>query len=120
MRSFLLEILNRSAGRNDALFDWQDADRWPAGAIDRFVKAGLLKPAEPATAVRCDGCERECFERVEVKQRKGKPSLAVIHCREDPDIGRVEVDFARLRRWRVDWEKIREAVSTALESSGPI
>ncbi|MCZ7583354.1 MAG: hypothetical protein M5R36_08505 [Deltaproteobacteria bacterium] len=119
MRDFLPDVLNRAGTRIDASFDGEDDLRWPKGTIDQFVKAGLLKPAEPARVIRCDGCERECFEQVEIKQRKNKPPLAVIHCREDPDIGRVEIDLARLRRWRFDWDKVRDTIMAALETSGP-
>jgi hypothetical protein len=119
VRDFLSDVLNRAGTRIDARFDYEDELRWPEGTIDRFEKAGLLKQAEPAKVIRCDGCERECFEQVEIKERKNKPPLAVIHCREDPDIGRIEIDMARLRRWRFDWDKVRDAIMTALEMSGP-
>src|SRR3977135_1894017 len=42
-----------------------------------LVRAGLLSPAEPATATICDGCERNCVRPVDIAPAiNARPSRA--------------------------------------------
>ena len=67
---------------------------------DALVDEGLLRPAEPASALICDGCERNCAMPVNVTPATAaQPGRAFIACDKRDDIGRVSVDPDRLRRW---------------------
>jgi hypothetical protein len=67
---------------------------------DLLVDAGLLLPAEPASALICDGCERNCVMTVNVAPATAPQTRpAFIVCDKRDDIGRVPVAPARLRRW---------------------
>lgn len=84
---------------------------------EALVSAGLLLPAEPAGAVICDGCERNCAMPVEIAPAiNGRPSRAFIICDKRDDIGRVRVEPARLRRWTFSFSLLARALAKALKS----
>jgi len=89
--------------------------------IDEFaealVSAGLLLPAEPASAVICDGCERNCVMPVEITPAiNGRPSQAFIVCDKRDDIGRVRVQPTTLRRWTFSLPLLARTLAKALKS----
>lgn len=73
---------------------------WPDGLFDQLLADKLLTPDEPAHVLECRGCEQACFMPVEVMAAEGKrPARAFIACDKREDVGRVKVDFARMRQW---------------------
>jgi hypothetical protein len=57
--SALLENILDRLGRADSaeeIFGADEVADWPAGALDLLIKAGLLRRAEPAHAIECNGC----------------------------------------------------------------
>jgi hypothetical protein len=84
---------------------------------EALVSAGLLLPAEPAGAVICDGCERNCAMPIEIAPAiNGRPSRAFIVCDKRDDIGRVRMEPARLRRWTFSLSLLARALAKALKS----
>jgi hypothetical protein len=82
---------------------------------DVLADAGLLQPAEPASALICDGCERNCVMPVNVApETAAQPIRAFIVCDKRDDIGRVPVDPARLRRWIFSLPVIANVSTSAL------
>ena len=81
---------------------------WPEGVFATFEQDKLVTQAAPASSIECTGCEDACFMSVNIlPPEAGRPARAFIVCTERDDVGRVKVDFARLRQWRM--------TSTALE-----
>jgi hypothetical protein len=77
-----------------------DEDEDIGELAEALVDAGLLLPAEPSSALICDGCERNCVMPINVAQSIApQPARAFIVCDKRRDIGRVPVETARLRRW---------------------
>jgi hypothetical protein len=82
-----------------------------------LLSAGLLLPAEPASAVICDGCERNCVMPVEIVPAiNGRPGRAFIVCDKRDDIGRLGVEPDRLRCWTFSLPLLARALAKALKS----
>ena len=75
---------------------------WPEGIFDVFEQDNLLTQAAPASSIECTGCEEACFMLVNIlPPEAGRPARAFIVCAERDNVGRVGVDLARLRQWRM-------------------
>lgn len=103
--SGLLEQILDRLGRADSteeIFGADEAAEWPAGTFDILTKAGLLRRAQPAQVIECDGCERNCFMPVHVRPADGdRPARAFISCDKPEDVGRVPVELGRLMQWQI-------------------
>jgi hypothetical protein len=101
----LLEHILDRLGRADSaeeIFGADEAADWPAGALDLLIKAGLLRRAEPAQVIECNGCEQYCFMPVHVRPAEGnRPARAFVSCDKRDDIGRVPVEMRRLAQWKM-------------------
>lgn len=90
------------ADLGEEIFGADEAADWPAGALDLLIKAGLLRRAEPAQVIECNGCEQYCFMPVHVLPAEGnRPARAFISCDKRDDIGRVPVEMRRLAQWKI-------------------
>jgi hypothetical protein len=84
---------------------------------DSLVNAGLLLRAEPASALICDGCERNCVMSVNVAPTTAAQlRRAFIVCDKRDDIGRVPVAPVRLRRWMFSLPVLAGALARALKT----
>jgi hypothetical protein len=84
---------------------------------DALIDAGLLLPAEPASALICDGCERNCVMPVNVAPATAaQPGRAFIVCDKRDDIGRVSVEPPRLRRWMFALPVLARALARTLKT----
>lgn len=121
--SGLLEaVLDRlgSAEAAEAFFGADEAADWPPGALDVFLKHGLLRRAQPAQVIECRDCEENCFMPVHVFPAEGgRPARALIACDKRDDVGRVEVDFRRLEQWQATGGMVAAVVARLLEFSEP-
>jgi hypothetical protein len=85
---------------------------------EALVDAGLLLPAEPSSALICDGCERNCVMLVNVVQSIApQPARAFIVCDKRHDISRVPVEAARLRRWTFSLTILAASLAKALRTN---
>jgi hypothetical protein len=92
-----------------------EAAQWPSGALEAFIKSGLLERVEPAQVIECDGCERNCFMPVHVRPADGnRPARAFISCDKRDDIGRVPVELGRLAQWRITGGMLAGAMARLL------
>lgn len=75
---------------------------WPDGVFAGFEQDKLLAQAAPASNMECTGCEEACLMPVNIlPPDAGRPARAFIVCTERDDMGRVAVEFPRLRQWRM-------------------
>jgi DNA-binding CsgD family transcriptional regulator len=82
---------------------------WPDGKIDELVSQEILTEVEPAKGAVCNECEENCFIEPNLRTYPddGK-TIGIFVCTRNPDIGRIEVDLNRLKRWRIDKDKLVE------------
>lgn len=86
--------------KDQARFGADEIRLWPAGAHPALVSAGVLRRAEPAQVIACDGCERNCFKPVHVRNSPiHESAVAFITCDEPEDHGRIRVELSRLEQW---------------------
>ena len=79
-----------------------EAADWPEGAFATLEQDKLLTQTTPASSIECTGCEEACFMTVNILPTEaGRPARAFIVCTERDDMGRVKVEFPRLRQWRM-------------------
>ena len=93
-----------------------DVEEWPAGRLERLLKAGFLHEAANARSVVCDACAEGHVEEVQLLESpRGSGFRGYIVC---PENGRVHVPLARLRQWEIDLSGLAQALATALPAAG--
>lgn len=121
--SDLLEaVLDRlgSAEAAESFFGADEVADWPPGALEAFIRHGLLRRAQPAQVIECRGCEENCFMPVQVFPAEGgRPARAFIACDRRDDVGRVAVDFHRLEQWQATCRMIAAVLARLLGFSEP-
>lgn len=111
-----MALLTRTE-RPDPAFAAAEVSHWPAGALEAFVRFGLLAAADAAESAVCDACG---FDHVELVQWDGTPGPArrpFIAC---PSVGAVSIDPNSLRRWTVRPPALASAVASAVGAAGPV
>jgi len=117
----LSQLLRRADATAEAVFDPDEVAPWPEGALEQIVGLGLLQETAPARSVVCDGCEEGCLENVEFTGGdNGSPRRGYVICGRLEDIGRVEVDLDRLRRWTVDLRTLAHVIGQLLGSKAAV
>ena len=108
--SRLLALLGFSGG--DVLtLDADDVSDLPEEYFELFVKHGLLQEIADARTVVCDGCEERCDRPVQIyRANKLSPARAFVSCELRDDVGRVDVDFKRLKQWQMSARQVAEMV----------
>jgi len=95
----LLEQRSRSPITGDRVVTAEETLEWPSGTLERFMRDGVVEEIEPATSAECTGCDEGHVEIVQVvEEPPGSERRHYISC---PDVGRVQIDPAMLRRWQV-------------------
>lgn len=84
---------------------------WPVGAVETLVQNGFLSPTTPGTSVLCDACLEDHWQEVEFVESPTGARRAYIVC---PETGRVAVDAARLKRWRVNLTGLADVLGQLL------
>ena len=98
-------VLDRAFAK-EPLFTADEVATWPPGTLEPLVGAGVLVATDNAQSVACDVCGHDHVETVEyIPAPTGNGLRAYIAC---PENGRAVVSLDRLRRWRVNVEKLAE------------
>jgi len=114
-------ILRAAEGTRSTSFGIDEIREWRPGDLEALEATGLLRPAEHATSVTCDGCGDGCLADVEfVGGGDEGPLRAYVVCQERDDIGRVAVPLERLKRWGVDLSALAEAVADGVGAVGEV
>ncbi|MBI5815436.1 MAG: hypothetical protein HZB29_07480 [Nitrospinae bacterium] len=116
----LQDIIQRlGSADGGGIISWSETQRWPNGALEIFLKAGLLKPTVPAQSVECPGCENNCFMPVHVYPSKdGRPTRAFVACDQRDDMGRIKITQAQLQQWQITSMQVARWVSDILGMEG--
>jgi len=109
----LLDLLRRAEADLPGveILTADEVSPWPAGALEALVQNGFLSPTTPGTSVLCDACLEDHWQDVEFVESPPGTRRAYIVC---PEAGRVAVDTARLRRWRVNLTGLAHALGQLL------
>lgn len=112
-------IIERVAANSDitgAAFYWDEVKHWPEDKVAFFEKIGLLQVAQPMTDIECEGCEESCIMPVNIyPASEATPARAFIVCDKRDDIGRVTVNFDRLKQWQVTGLQLAQFVASLCE-----
>lgn len=103
-RDILKVVLDRMSHRDGMsnVFTADEVAIWPSGALESLKREGLLKKAEPASVLKCGGCEERCTMPVHIVRDEAKDSTrAFISCDKREDVGRVPVGLESLSQWRI-------------------
>jgi len=96
-------ILKRIDAPITAVFSHDEIILWPEGDLELLLELGLLRESSPAKSVECDECEEACIEEViYIDGPKEGQVRAYVACHRREDVGRIQVQFDRLRRWEVN------------------
>ena len=113
----LEQVFERLSGADAVreMFGADEVRQWPDGALANLVKGGVLRPAQPAQVIKCDGCERNCFMPVNIRTpEEGRSARAFISCDKREDMGRIPVKLSRLEQWQVTGGTLAGAVARLL------
>ena len=112
----IIERIDANTRHAGASFFADEAKNWPDGKLALFEKIGLLKIAQPMTEIECDGCEESCYMPITIfPVSESKPARAYITCDKRDDIGRVKVEFDRLKRWQLSEMQLAQFVANLCE-----
>ena len=115
----VFERLSR-AEAGEEIFGTDEARQWPDGALVSLINAKVLRPAQPAQVIECDGCEKNCFKPVHVQAAEsGRSARAFIAGDEPEDMGRIRVELDRMKQWHVTGEALAGAVARLLGFTKP-
>ena len=101
----LRHVLGRASVEPAAVVLADETVTWPAGTVEAIGTTGLLVPIDNDRALHCDGCEEGCLVTPTWRRPPDGRARLVHPCHRPREIGLVEFDPARLRRWRVDLDR---------------
>lgn len=98
------------------LIDYYTAQEWPVGALDKFLRLGLITLASSAQSLECKACENHCFMDV-LTLTDNSTTRAFIVC-EDPvmqsQMGRMEIPIEHLKQWQSSSKHLAKVISHLL------
>lgn len=103
MNEFLRQLADRLRTYDSEIITADETADWPEGKLAELVSEGILSEIQPSTSVVCDQCEENCPVEPDIRTipNTGR-AVGVFVCKRDPDIGRIEINLDRLRRWQVN------------------
>lgn len=114
-------ILIRADLPDAQLFAAHEVARWPEGALDWLMRAGILREAEPAEDVLCEECEEGCWIKPNIREDpQTHQRVGTYFCHRNEDIGRFKVDLSRKRQWKFILVGLAKAVSKAVKPTGKV
>ncbi len=117
----LKEVLQSLDASSNALFGYEDISRWPQGALNALVGAGLLERASDATSVICDECgEETCYRPVEVEPSEDGAVRLFMVCPARTYIGRVWLEPQRVFQWQPTAEGLASILAKKLSALGGV
>jgi hypothetical protein len=107
------------AGKTAIFIGWDTVQQWPDGALEAFLKHGLLISAPATKSIECNGCENHCFMDV-IKVTHDNPAKirAFIVCDDaemQDEMGRIIVPLVRLQQWQGSVRQLANVVAGMLK-----
>ena len=121
MNEVFRAILIRADLPDTQLFAAHEVARWPEGALDWLMRAGILREAEPAEDVFCEECEEGCWIKPHIREDpQTHQRVGTYFCRRNDDIGPFELDLSRKQRWAFSLSGLAKVVSKAVKPTGKV
>ncbi len=107
MDEFLAKLAERLQIPDADIVSADETEDWPTGKLDELVKVGVLAEIQHSKGVVCRECEENCFIEPDIRTHPdtGK-TTGVFVCTRNPDIGRIEIELDRQRRWKINSTKL--------------
>lgn len=117
----LPSILRRLDWLEDSAYPFDDVQRWPRGALDRLLAAGVIRETNPAREVTCGNCADGCWITPDIVEdpRTGQ-MVCTGWCHDPEDGGRVTFSTDRLRMWEPHFEGLASHVAHELGTTGSV
>ena len=106
MANIICQLTQRCQLPESSIVTADEVNEWTDGVLEELLSREILKEIEPARTVVCDQCPDNCTIQPDHRDdpATGK-TIGVFVCYQEPEIGRIEIDLQRLRRWKIDAEK---------------
>lgn len=111
----VLRLLLIAADDSGRLFDRHETARWPAGAVERFIRLGFLRLSQDGLMAPCPLCPDGHVEPVEIRTDSSGRTRWFISC---PESLRVEVTAEMCNAWEIDPDGLAIALGKALAVRG--
>ncbi|GAW87344.1 conserved hypothetical protein [Bathymodiolus platifrons methanotrophic gill symbiont] len=115
----LLALLAHLRAENKPIIiGWGVVQKYPEGALEVLLKAGLLVRASAAQSIECHACENHCFMDV-ITLIHDDPVLtrAFIVCDDvemQSQMGRVQIPLVQLQQWQTDIKRLSKVIAGLL------
>lgn len=117
----LPSILRRLDWLEDSAYPFDELKRWPPGALDRLLAAGIIRETNPAREVTCGNCADGCLITPDiVKDQRTGQMVCTGWCHDPEDGGLVTFSIDRLRLWEPHFEGLASHVARALGTPGGV
>jgi hypothetical protein len=93
---------------------FDDVAGWPTGELDRYLKAGLLSPSEPARSLICEECG-ELEDVILMESIVSPPFVPYLRCGL---VGSYRIASERLQRWQMSIAQLMDAAFGGLALAG--
>lgn len=108
-------LVHLRAENKPIIIGWGAVQKYPEGALEAFLEAGLLMPTAAAQSIECSACENRCF--MDVIMDDSALTRAFIVC-DDADMqsqmGRVKIPLVQLQQWRADVRLLSKVIAGLL------
>lgn len=109
MDEFLKQLAERLQIPEADIISADETADWATGKLNELVEAGVLAEIQHSKGVVCSECEENCFIEPNIRTNPNTDeATGVFVCTRNPDIGRIEIDIDRQRRWRINKGKLKK------------
>lgn len=121
MHETFLRILSRADANSSGInvYPYYEVAASEPGVLNRFVQLYILREIAPATGIRCDECEENCWiEPVFHTLPNGR--VAYYSCNRNEQIGGFFVELDRFRQWELNFAGLANLVTKMIKATGGI
>jgi len=117
----LPSILRRLDWLEDSAYPFDEVKRWPSGALERLLAAGIIRETSPAREVTCGNCADGCLITPDIVEdpRTGQ-MVCTGWCHDPEDGGLVTFSVDRLRLWEPHFEGLASFMARELGTKGSV
>ena len=117
----LPSILRRLDWLEDSVYPFDEVKRWPRGALDRLLAAGIIRETNPAREVTCGNCADGCLITPDIfEDHRTGQMVCTGWCHDPEDGGLVTFSVDRLRLWEPHFEGLALFVARELSTTGGV
>ena len=121
MHETFLRILHRADSNSPdiSVYPYHEVAEFSPGVVERLIKLDILREIAPATGVRCDECEENCWiEPTFHDLPNGR--VAYYSCNRNEEVGGFFVGLDRFRLWECHFAGLAALVAKAIKATSGI